>query len=100
MSVLSVLVILLLVLSGCSPSVWYLWYLVAVPPTYLTPGIWGRGADQDCKRPAGSVGLECMVRPPKMAALLVSVHPLPDQCLLHLHPIHIPDLLKYCPHPS
>ena len=31
----------------------------------------------------------CMVRPPKTAVLLFSVHPMLDQSLLHLHPIHI-----------
>ena len=38
-----------------------------------------------------------MVRPLKMAVLLLSVHPLPDQCLLHLHPKHMTDLLTYLP---
>ena len=33
-----------------------------------------------------------MVRPLKMTVLLLSVHPLPNQCLLHLHPIHMTDL--------
>ena len=36
-----------------------------------------------------------MVRPLKMAALLLSVHPLPNQCLLHLHPTHMTDLPAY-----
>ena len=30
-----------------------------------------------------------MVRPPKMPVVLLSVPPLPDQCLLHLHPTHM-----------
>ena len=34
-----------------------------------------------------------MVRPPKVAVLLVSVHPLPDQRQLHLHAAHLTDLL-------
>ena len=36
-----------------------------------------------------------MVRPLKMAALLLPVHPLPDQSLPHLHPIHLTDLPSY-----
>ena len=32
---------------------------------------------------AGCVGGKFMVRPLKMEVLLLSVHPLPDQCLLH-----------------
>ena len=36
-----------------------------------------------------------MVRPLKMAVLLLSVHPLLDQCLLHLHPTHMTDLPTY-----
>ena len=38
-----------------------------------------------------------MVRPPKMAVLLLSVHPLLDQYLFHLHPTHISDLPMYLP---
>ena len=41
-----------------------------------------------------------MVRPLKMAVLLLSVHPRPDQCLLHLHPTHLIDLLTYLPRPQ
>ena len=36
-----------------------------------------------------------MVRPLKMAVLLLYVHPLPDQCLLHLYLTHLTDLLTY-----
>ena len=36
-----------------------------------------------------------MVKPLKMAVLLFSVHPLLDQCLLHLHPTHMTDLPIY-----
>ena len=32
-----------------------------------------------------------------MAGLLLSGHPLPDQCLLHLHPTHMTDLPMYLP---
>ena len=78
-------------------SVLYLWYLVAVPPTYLTPGISRKRVDQDCKGRAVCVGVECMVRPLKMAVLLLSVHPLPDQCLLHLYPMHMTDLPTHLP---
>ena len=38
-----------------------------------------------------------MVRPLKMAVLLLSVHPLLDQRLLHLHPTHMTDLPTYVP---
>ena len=41
-----------------------------------------------------------MVRPPKMAVLLLSVHPLPDQHLLHLHPTHMTDLPTHLPRPQ
>ena len=33
-----------------------------------------------------------MVRALKMAVLLLSVHPLPGQCLLHLYPTRMTDL--------
>ena len=36
--------------------------------------------------------VDCMARPPKMAVLLPSVDPLPNQCLIHLRPTHITDL--------
>ena len=36
-----------------------------------------------------------MVRPVKMAVLLLSVYLLLHQCLLQLHPIHMTDLLTY-----
>ena len=73
-------------------SVLYLGYLVAVSPTYLTPGNRGRGADPDGKGRAGYGGVERVVRPPKMAVVLLSVRPQLDQCLLHLHPTHMTDL--------
>ena len=38
-----------------------------------------------------------MVKPLKMAVLLLSVHPLPNQCLLHLYPTHMTDLPVYLP---
>ena len=38
-----------------------------------------------------------MVRPLKMAVLLLSVPPLLDQCLLHLHPTHRTHLPTYSP---
>lgn len=37
-----------------------------------------------------------MVRSPKMAVLLLFVHPLADQCLLHLYFIHMAEL-PTCP---
>ena len=36
-----------------------------------------------------------MVRPRKVAVPLLSVHPLHDQCLLHLYPTHMTDLPTY-----
>ena len=41
-----------------------------------------------------------MVRPPQMTVLLLSVHPLLDQCLLHLHLTYLSDLPTYLSHPS
>ena len=41
-----------------------------------------------------------MMRPPKVAVLLLSVPPLLDQCLFHLHPIHMTDLPTYLPRPQ
>ena len=38
-----------------------------------------------------------MVSPLKTAVLLLSVHPLPNRCLLHLHPTHLTDLPTYLP---
>ena len=37
------------------------------------------------------------VRPHKMGVLLLSVHALPDPCLLHLYPVYIPDFPKDLP---
>ena len=42
----------------------------------------------------------CMVRPPKMAILLLSVHPLLHQGLLQLHPAHMTDLPTYLLRPQ
>ena len=42
-----------------------------------------------------------MVRPLKVAVLLLSVQPLPDQGLLPLHPTHLTDLpMCTCPGPQ
>ena len=38
-----------------------------------------------------------MIKPLKMAILLLSVHPLLNQCLLHLHPTYMTDLPTYLP---
>ena len=35
-----------------------------------------------------------------MAVLLLSVHPLPNECLLHLHPNHMTHLPTYLPPPQ
>ena len=65
MTVLNILGVLFLML-WLLLSVLNLWYLVAVPPAYLTPQ--KRGGPR-CKGCAGYVGVECVV---KMAALLLS----------------------------
>ena len=36
-----------------------------------------------------------MARPLRMTALLLSAHPLSEQSLLHLHPVHKTDLPMY-----
>ena len=36
-------------------------------------------------------------QPPKTAVFLLSVHPLHDQRLLYLHPVHMTDLFTYSP---
>ena len=41
-----------------------------------------------------------MVGPLKVAVLLLSVHPLLDQCLLYLYPTHMTDLPTYLPLPQ
>ena len=41
----------------------------------------GKGADYDCKGPTGYIGVECRIRPLRMAVLLLSVRPLLD-CFL------------------
>ena len=41
-----------------------------------------------------------MVRPLKMTVLLLSIHPMQDQCLFHLHYIHMTDLPTYLPQAS
>ena len=46
---------------------------------------------------AGRVEMLCMVRPLKMAVLLLSVHALPNKCVLHLHPAHRTDIPTHLP---
>ena len=41
------------------------------------------------------VGVEYMIRSPKMAVLTFSIQPWLDQCLLHPHPTHMTDLPMY-----
>ena len=43
------------------------------------------------------VTADSMVRSLKMAVLLLSVHPLPNQYLLHLHPTHMTDFPTHLP---
>ena len=40
----------------------------------------------------------CMVGPLKTAVLVLSEHPLPNQCLLHLHVMHRAGVSVYLPH--
>lgn len=42
----------------------------------------------------------CVVRPLTITVPLFSVHPLPHQCLPHLHPTHTTDLLTCIPPPQ
>ena len=58
-------------------SVLYWWYLAAVPLIYLTPGTLQREVDQDGKGCAGYIGVESIMKPPKMAVLLLSASPTP-----------------------
>ena len=44
--------------------------------------------------------VHCIFRSLKVAVLLLSVQPLLDQCLLHLHPTHRADLPTYLPLPQ
>ena len=71
-------------------SVWHLWCVVAVH-LYIPDirDIVEEGVNQDCEGHAEYVGVDCMVRPLKMAVLLPSENPLPDQSLHHLHPTHM-----------
>ena len=59
-----------------------------------------RGPDQDCKGHERHIGVECVIRPPKMAVLLLSIHPLLDQSLLHLHLLTWLTFLPIAPCPS
>ena len=56
-----------------------------------------RWVDQNCKSCTGYVGMEHLFRPLKMTVLLLSVHPLPTQCLLLLHSTLITNLPVYLP---
>lgn len=44
--------------------------------------------------------VHCIFRSFKVAVLLLSIQPLLDQCLLHLHPTHRADLPTYLPLPQ
>ena len=84
MTVLSIIIILR---SGYFPAagvciVCCIW----LPPCTWPQGYHGRGAAQDCKGHVGYIEVEYMIRPPKMAVLLLSGHPLSDQWLLYLLP--------------
>ena len=46
---------------------------------------------------SSAVSPVCMVRPLKMAVLLLFAHPLMDKNLLHLHPTYMTDLPTYLP---
>ena len=54
---------LLLIPLGCCHL--YLWYLVAVPPTYLSQDHGREVEDGDCAGHAGDVGMECTSRSPR-----------------------------------
>ena len=53
--------------------------------------------DQDGKGRAECVGVDGMVRPLRMAVLLLSAHTLPNQCLLHSYLMPMTDLPTYLP---
>ena len=56
------------------------------------------GIIQWLKRYTGSLSQDpCVIRTPKMAILLLSVHPLTNQCLLHLHLLMWLTFLHTCP---
>ena len=101
MTVQSILGVSFLILFDCYCFVLYFWHMVALP-SYVTDhrDLMEDWVGQDCKGCAGCIRVECMIRPPKMAILLLSVHPLLDQCLLHLHPTHLTELPKYSSHLS
>ena len=71
--------------SGCS-----------VPVHTSTQGYRRREVDQDGKDHAEYVRVECRARLLRMAVLLLSVHPLLDQSLLHLHAARM-KVLALCP---
>ena len=83
------------------------WYFSAVcivcgfwlPLCTWPQGYQRRGADQDCKGHVGYVEVKYMIRPPKMAVLLLLGHPLSDQFLIYLHPTLMTDLPLYVPPP-
>lgn len=56
--------------------------------------------DQDFEVHAGFIGEECVVRPPRLAVLLLSVHPLLDQCLHHLTYSHDSPSYMLAPTPA
>lgn len=67
-------------------TVLYLVYLIAVPVYVPDPrDVSEEGQAKIPKGHARHIGVECVIRPPKMAVLLLSIHPLLDQSLLHLH---------------
>ena len=63
-------------------SVLYLWYLIAVP--FCIPDPRDIMETRIVKGCAGFIGVGCIIRPPKMAVLLLT-HPLLHQLLLHLY---------------
>lgn len=79
---------LILILFDCYCFVLYFCIWLHCHPMSLTTGIlWKMGGPTEWLK-----WLYKVIRPPKMAILLLSVHPLLNQCLLHLHPTHLTEL--------
>lgn len=76
-TVQSILGVSFLILFDCYCFVLYFWHMVALP-SYVTDHrdlMEEMGGPRLCGCP-GCIRVECMIRPPKMAILLLSVHPL------------------------
>ena len=90
--------------------IWFFWYesyfMILWGLFYILNILFHYGLSQDSQYNSlcYTVGhyclsiLCCMVMPLEMPVHLLSVHPLPNQCLLHLHSKHMTDLPIYLVH--